>query len=33
VDGLKDSFHKDYSTSGRDQSAIDFSTDEEILQS
>lgn len=32
VDGLKDSFQNDYITSGRDQSAIDFSTDEEILQ-
>jgi nucleoside-diphosphate-sugar epimerase len=33
VDGLKDSFQNDYLTSGRGQSAIDFSTDEEILQS
>lgn len=33
VDGLKDSFQKDYLTSGRGQSEIDFSTDEEILQS
>ncbi|MBD1869879.1 NAD-dependent epimerase/dehydratase family protein [Cyanobacteria bacterium FACHB-471] len=31
VDGLKDSFQNDYMTSGRDQSAIDFSTDDEIL--
>lgn len=33
VGGLKDSFQNDYMTSGRDQSAIDFSTDDEILQS
>jgi nucleoside-diphosphate-sugar epimerase len=33
VNGLKDSFQKDYLTSGRDQSASDFSTDDEILQS
>jgi nucleoside-diphosphate-sugar epimerase len=31
VSGLKDSFQKDYLASGRDQSEIDFSVDEEIL--
>jgi len=33
VAGLKDSFQNDYLHGGRDQSAIDFSTDDEILQS
>jgi nucleoside-diphosphate-sugar epimerase len=31
VSGLKDSFQNDYLASGRDQSEIDFSVDEEIL--
>jgi nucleoside-diphosphate-sugar epimerase len=31
VSGLKDSFQHDYLTSGRDQSEIDFSLDDEIL--
>ena len=31
ISGLKDSFQKDYLPSGRSQSEIDFSTDEEIL--
>lgn len=33
VSGLKDSFQKDYLASGRAQSEIDFSTDEQILAS
>ncbi len=32
VSGLKDSFQNDYLTSGRNQRAIDFSVDEEILR-
>lgn len=32
VTGLQDSFQQDYLPSGRGQSAIDFSTDDEILQ-
>jgi len=32
VAGLKDSFQNDYLSAGRSQSAIDFSTDDEILQ-
>jgi len=32
ISGLKDSFQNDYLTSGRDQTAIDFSVDEEILR-
>lgn len=32
VTGLQSSFQQDYLPSGRDQSAIDFSTDDEILQ-
>ncbi|NJL35688.1 MAG: NAD-dependent epimerase/dehydratase family protein [Leptolyngbyaceae cyanobacterium SM1_4_3] len=32
VAGLKDSFQNDYLSAGRAQSAIDFSTDDEILQ-
>jgi nucleoside-diphosphate-sugar epimerase len=32
VSGLKDSFQNDYLASGRDQRAIDFSVDEEILR-
>jgi nucleoside-diphosphate-sugar epimerase len=31
LSGLKDSFQNDYLASGRDQAAIDFSTDDEIL--
>ena len=31
VSGLKDSFQNDYQSSGRNQSEIDFSLDEEIL--
>jgi nucleoside-diphosphate-sugar epimerase len=31
IPGLQDSFHHDYLASGRDQSAIDFSLDDEIL--
>jgi nucleoside-diphosphate-sugar epimerase len=31
VSGLKDSFQKDYLASGRDQSDVDFSLDDEIL--
>ena len=31
VSGLKDSFQNDYLASGRNQSEIDFSLDEEIL--
>lgn len=33
VSGLKDSFQNDYLTSGRDKAEIDFSVDDEILQS
>lgn len=33
VSGLKDSFHYDYLASGRDKTEIDFSVDEEILNS
>ncbi|MGJ5675423.1 MAG: NAD-dependent epimerase/dehydratase family protein [Nostochopsis sp.] len=32
ISGLKDSFENDYLVSGRDQTEIDFSVDEEILQ-
>ena len=32
ISGLKDSFQNDYIASGRDQTEIDFSTDEQILQ-
>ncbi|HLO48419.1 MAG TPA: NAD-dependent epimerase/dehydratase family protein [Kamptonema sp.] len=32
ISGLKDSFHNDYLTSGRDKAEIDFSVDDEILQ-
>ncbi|MDJ0705170.1 MAG: NAD-dependent epimerase/dehydratase family protein [Leptolyngbyaceae cyanobacterium MO_188.B28] len=32
VSGLKDSFQSDYLASGRDQTEIDFSTDDQILQ-
>ncbi|MBF2047272.1 MAG: NAD-dependent epimerase/dehydratase family protein [Leptolyngbya sp. IPPAS B-1204] len=32
VTGLQDSFQNDYLTSGRDQAEVDFSTDDEILQ-
>jgi nucleoside-diphosphate-sugar epimerase len=32
IAGLKDSFQNDYLSAGRGQSAIDFSTDDEILQ-
>lgn len=31
VSGLQDSFHNDYLASGRDQAAVDFSVDDEIL--
>lgn len=33
ISGLKDSFHNDYLTSKRDLSAIDFSLDDQIVQS
>ncbi|MBW4627607.1 MAG: NAD-dependent epimerase/dehydratase family protein [Brasilonema octagenarum HA4186-MV1] len=33
ISGLKDSFENDFLTSGRDQVEVDFSMDEEILQS
>lgn len=33
VSGLKDSFQNDYLASGRDQRAVDFSVDDEILRS
>ncbi len=33
ISGLQDSFENDYLVSGRDQAEIDFSVDEEILQS
>jgi UDP-glucose 4-epimerase len=32
ISGLKDSFQNDYIASGRDQTEIDFSTDDQILQ-
>jgi UDP-glucose 4-epimerase len=32
ISGLQDSFQNDYQASGREQSEVDFSTDDEILK-
>lgn len=33
ISGLKDSFQNDYLTSGRDKTEVDFSVDDQIIQS